>query len=1055
MSLDLCIDPFDCEFPGLINEILSLPSENPDRAPVLAASITADGFAYLICNKILYIWSYTQKEKGRPPHAYKLNLPGTGLPYSLDSIQLFHRDASNLPSVLAVSPEGIVRYWPIVGKSYKDREMNLQNEVVLSLLPLREEEYANKFILSTTSGNFHIIEIFKDNYTNPTENSIIFKEILLNTSSFTRRVSAVVFGSQAQKQELIKIVVPKPFSGNRQIDLIAVYQNFIDFNSISQSSIVQNVDISDLVLTELANLNTEKESLSSLKKNTKVYIVDVIFYKKGVVVLAAIAKKSMKHLIFALAHLTVESISSKTANWFNCLSIPEQYRTPIPQSGAPLPKIKLYTPVPGSFILVFPNFVISMENVFTKETDMVLDISKFTEQLLGSACINQFCQVIMRKSGICNVRHLPKGFDLTFWHKFKSEFEIEEPESSLLAKIKKGFSLFASKNLVEAKNYFHQNLEQISSTEEFATTILQMTKNILDRAPPNDHRWNKENGQKNETSVKKGTLIQGQIEDKMANYKMIVMFLRYFGMFTKLNHPSQALGNRIPLSVFAEYGEKLFAMHLTFIMFGELTLPIVDSAIRALSLQIKTQNGMMENTQLSNRDYFAKEVTSFEELIPAVMRAQQKELEENSNARKDVIFNEVGTFFSVVIEALTFYNSEDWTIHVKSEEPNWTNNSQILYQFTKEFNLIFDLIDSGSVPNETKECLLKNVHLISRFILSQQSRFQRNNSAIIQRFYKFGKVDLALRLAEEYHDFTTLIKHCYETLPDIERRCRLEQYKQQFKDEDFDLFLYQFYKERGLISDLLEQEGDRADEFLSKHDEISWIRCIDRKEYGKARETLRSIAYSASTADRKKTTLSLAKLAALCEDETNIEDVAQITNELILLEHQAEISPGVMAVINPDNVPMSIEEIVNADIGEKTAEGYLKALLVLTAAIDSREGKTEVGASTIDKLRNRIWASIPGADDWSVLTQTDEERTVEFMQRSKFAETVEHLQLAPIPADLKLNLLPESTVGIKNAFPLKQNVIARQIFDRFIDDSIELIRRTAEQEQAENIPMVH
>lgn len=160
-------------------------------------------------------------------------------------------------------------------------------------------------------------------------------------------------------------------------------------------------------------------------------------------------------------------------------------------------------------------------------------------------------------------------------------------------------------------------------------------------------------------------------------------------------------------------------------------------------------------------------------------------------------------------------------------------------------------------------------------------------------------------------------------------------------------------------------------------------------------------------------------------------------------------------MINPDNIPMSIEEIVNADIGEKTAEGYLKALLVLTAAIDSREGKTEVGASTIDKLRNRIWASIPGADDWSVLTQTDEERIVEFMQRSKFAETVEHLQLAPIPADLKLNLLPESTVGIKNAFPLKQNVIARQIFDRFIDDSIELIRRTAEQEQAENIPMVH
>jgi hypothetical protein len=149
MSLDLCIDPLGCEFPGLVNEILSLPTDNNDRSMVLACSITPDGFAYFLCNKVLYVWSYITKEKGINPHAYRLNLPTTGLNYSINSIVVANKDPTGLPSALAISPEGLLRYWPSISSSVpKDKELSLNNEVVLSVIPYSDEgKYFNALII--------------------------------------------------------------------------------------------------------------------------------------------------------------------------------------------------------------------------------------------------------------------------------------------------------------------------------------------------------------------------------------------------------------------------------------------------------------------------------------------------------------------------------------------------------------------------------------------------------------------------------------------------------------------------------------------------------------------------------------------------------------------------------------------------------------------------------------------------------------------------------------------------------------------------------------------
>lgn len=108
---------------------------------------------------------------------------------------------------------------------------------------------------------------------------------------------------------------------------------------------------------------------------------------------------------------------------------------------------------------------------------------------MGSACVNQFCQVILRKSGICDVRHLPSGFEINFWQKYEQQVEDFEMESPNFDMVKKVFVLFASKNLPEARSKFAKMMKTFNDNNSLAELIIVMTKNILDRIPPNDSRW--------------------------------------------------------------------------------------------------------------------------------------------------------------------------------------------------------------------------------------------------------------------------------------------------------------------------------------------------------------------------------------------------------------------------------------------------------------------------------------------------------------------------------------------------------------------------------------
>uniref|UniRef100_A0A7E4ZXC3 Nucleoporin_C domain-containing protein n=1 Tax=Panagrellus redivivus TaxID=6233 RepID=A0A7E4ZXC3_PANRE len=1065
MSLELCIDPVDCAFPGLVNELLNQAPDTADRQISLAASITPQGYAYFLHVRTLYIWNYFKKGKERLPHSYRLNLPPTGLKHSISAVALIHRSESDnaLPSVIAVSPEGTLRYWanPSVPGAYLEKEVGIANDVVLSVVPFDQEDHVDRYLLSTTTGSFYIIDIFKERLPemgNKAGNNIVTRQVTFTRNSFTERFTKVLFGSGETKQSLVKTLVADRLFNDA--DVVTFYQSTIEFYSTKRNVVTETIDVTDYILRDLleteASLNPSEAGLSFdrlsetskiIRRKRSVYIADAIRHNGGLLLLVAAAKPERRNLTFALVHLTPASVTAKSTNWIDMLVLPEQYG--IPETTQL--RASLYTPSPGNFVIVFPTMVVSLENIESTTGSRICDISKFTDQLIGSACVGTFVQVIMKRSGICNVRHLPRGFDTTFWQKFGSQFDAVFPNPKTAAEaVAKVFTLFASKNLPEARAAYVNLKNRFPDDTVIAETVVALTKKMLDAKPSTDPRWNQDAPiPPTGAETSRSTSVMTHVDDKLAYYKMIIMFLRYFGYIESFTTQMKTFGGRSPLAVMVEFGEKVFAMNVVINMTHELYCPTVDAAIRDLGAAIQRSLSMTDNNFLMAKDYFAKEVTSFPALIPLVLKKQNREIEDKG-ALTGKVLSEVAQMFVAIIESTNAYLREDWTIKPGPDEQVLTNNPEFLTHFSRQFNLVFDFLESGHATVET-ESLLNAVNTIGRFVLSKQSHLQRNRSAIIQRFYDYGKVDVALRLAEEYLDFATLIQHCYRELPEIERRYQLEKYKTQFKSEEFDLYLYEYYKEHGLITDLLEQRGDRVEHFLSKHHEINWIRNVEKKEYGNAKTTLKTIAYSAPNAKKKKTVLALAKLAALCEDEVDHEEVGQITNAITLLEHQEKINPNVVKSVNPTNAPLSIEGIVNANLSGGDKESFLKALIALTAVIDKREFATDM--DKIDTLRTRIWSTIIEADKWQramkkspMMPAEDFEAHLNgFYAESKLGEILHLLSIYELPNNLKRQLLPQSTTPLKKLYHFNDSE-AQTNFANLIDNVFGDIRRFLDSE---------
>ncbi|KAI6216625.1 Nucleoporin-C domain-containing protein [Aphelenchoides fujianensis] len=387
-------------------------------------------------------------------------------------------------------------------------------------------------------------------------------------------------------------------------------------------------------------------------------------------------------------------------------------------------------------------------------------------------------------------------------------------------------------------------------------------------------------------------MILTDFRDKLAFYRMFYLFLSFMDLLKKIEIPLAEHGERTARTLLVEFGEKLLSMMDVFNWLQSVpNYPVVENAISQLARRFASLYDHPTNRNLTNFDHFFKEVTAFEELVAELVRCETEELDQcaHDTPSQARVIAEVGAVLTKIAEAVGRARSTDWTSAPVEGSSTWINQPRSMKYFIQHLNVSFNLLGQrealiGVVNDQLLDDILAYTVGLSRLVLGEQDHCQRNNSQIIAKLYEIGQTDLALELAFEFHDFTLLIRHSHTALNGDERHEFVEKLKREFKAENFEMHLYEYYRRNKMVDYLLEERGENLDNFLAHHEDIAWIRAIEAHQYKKARQTLANLVLEANDPQKKATIAALAKMCALCEHDVDPGVVAEFSATLDALK---------------------------------------------------------------------------------------------------------------------------------------------------------------------------
>jgi len=231
------------------------------------------------------------------------------------------------------------------------------------------------------------------------------------------------------------------------------------------------------------------------------------------------------------------------------------------------------------------------------------------------------------------------------------------------------------------------------------------------------------------------------------------------------------------------------------------------------------------------------------------------------------------------------------------------------------------------------------------------------------------------------------VRICEET----SNKDKLEQYMEKYSSTDFSSHVYSWYVKEGKQNRLLSLSKTRHNQdltsFLTSHNDISWLHQLQTHKFDAAAETLTNMAlHESEILARKKTQLSLAKLAALAGDDDEREErVAGVDQEMCLVAAQEQLPTSVLSQFGFDRESMRVltpREMIELYIGEENVEAdhidFKKALDLL--------GYVNLEEEEKENIWLHIWCKSILRNTW---TDIDKDNPVESVRDTVFFRLVE------------------------------------------------------------------
>lgn len=177
----------------------------------LSVKVSSHGWAWLVCGRRLFVWKYQQNETKRSCTCYELQLPPSDLAHKADLVCVLDnsKTAQSVPSTIAVTPEGIVRYWPNIAYDGHSIETNATDIQGQECSLLTDIEPLGCILGTTTSSLVHITINRVEGH-----NAVVCRTLKVPQGMLAgigRKVTSLLFGSMPSTQsnetkQLFKVV---------------------------------------------------------------------------------------------------------------------------------------------------------------------------------------------------------------------------------------------------------------------------------------------------------------------------------------------------------------------------------------------------------------------------------------------------------------------------------------------------------------------------------------------------------------------------------------------------------------------------------------------------------------------------------------------------------------------------------------------------------------------------------------------------------------------------------------------------------------------------------
>eukprot|EP00040_Diaphanoeca_grandis_P019639 m.103864 g.103864 ORF g.103864 m.103864 type:complete len:1154 (-) comp27522_c0_seq1:60-3521(-) len=631
-----------------------------------------------------------------------------------------------------------------------------------------------------------------------------------------------------------------------------------------------------------------------------------------------------------------------------------------------------------------------------------------TRPLLGVGSVVDDSLVFSDRDGGSMIRILQRNFhsqqeadrDAAEAKNVASHLPSHEQDLVLL---RQAFEAFCSSSHDKANNLF----KEVRNPDDAVVTFSQ---SITD-SRPEDPRWAETSNRRDENTMSSMILLH-QLEAKATQHNKLVEFLSsltspdsaHSSLWDSLKNQKTVLNHgemiAAAIGVRSIHPRPRAGSHEVL-----LTVQASDKNRQLLDAVIRSTVSHNVNEDRSPNDAFYQTVTMLPGLLSPLLKQEEVELQQSrkwTDTRR-ILHVTSDVLIALVRQAQTYRGShahlyrDNSTATTNGSTRSWTSSDAFRNALRQQHNIIVKFaIKDDSTPPEDLGGMYRRLFELSDGLLSDYASrdelgFVQDREAALVPFVELSCTERtwAYELAEKHHDYTTLVDLCERD----GRKKELDQYSLKFGNE-FVQAKFQWYVREGKRYKLLDQNDGQQlalGNFLQSHQSLEWLQHIHLSNFNRAHEVLKMLALAKvepNSVARKRSLLSLGKLALLASDAENEAEMDLLDDELTMLNYQTMIPAESLRDVDQLDVadlvtPLPRDTIIDLLIGNDPrikslavddCENFVVALKMLSSdlsltEIDYEERRLVVLAHSIAHDAAR-WLALPDDEPMEAIAET-------------------------------------------------------------------------------------